>query len=695
MASAEPGILEPFGWSPVLIVDDDPASALLALKLLLRAGLRSVDTITDARLVVDWVDEHDPDLVLLDLHMPYLDGFTVLTALRERSTSTDLPVIVLTADDTSAASDRALGLGANDFLLKPLQSTALIHRARNLLDMRAAHRSLHRRQRWLEEAERFSRELFSGEIDDPLQTMASRSLHLADADHVLTMDCRPGPGRSAQEGCLSTPQSWLDHARSGSTSRLTVGLGQRLRAQVVEKATPVLIEDGRQDPDLTFDEQQQPDIGPMMLLPVSGTGTPRAVVGLVRHAGREPYSASDLETAQQFVSRAAIALELVDRRADRKRYLDFLEILVSQVAEYAIVRLDVDGKVASWNVGAERVQGYAADDAVGQHLSLFFTEEAVRAGVPQRLLDEAAETGRARHQGWGRRKDGTQFWGEASLTALRDERGALIGYAQVTRDMTESRRLELARESFFASLSHDLRTPLNSIQGFVELIAIVDESRRAEFIERVQSNVGRLTVLIDNLLDHARLRAGAVPLSLEVLDAATVATTCVRDLAPLLHTHRVVVADADLRVVADQQALGRVLANLLVNAVKYSPPGTPVEVTFDRDGDVGRIEVTDRGRGIAKLDLPTIFDEFERGALAEPDGGTGLGLASVRHLVTLQNGRVSIESEPGVGTTVRVELPIPGADLDVRHRRRRDVSETPVPSQRLEPTEEDAEAQTG
>jgi PAS domain S-box-containing protein len=655
MGSPEPGILEPFAWSPVLIVDDDPSSALLALKLLLRAGLRSVESITDARKVLHWVEEHDPDLVLLDLHMPFLDGFGVLTAIRERWSSTELPVIVLTADNTLEASDRALGLGANDFLLKPLQPTALTHRTRNLLDMRAAHRSLHRRQRWLEEAERFSRELFSGDIEEPLLTMASRSLQLADADHVLTMDCRPG---TAGDGCLSTPQSWSDVARSGTTSRLTVELGQRLHAQVVEKATPVLIEDARQDADLLFSESADPDAGPMMLLPVRGTDTPRGVVALVRHAGREPYSLSDLETAHQFVSRAAIALELVDRRADRKSYLDFFEILVSQVAEYAIVRLDVDGNVASWNVGAERVQGYSAEDALGRHLSLFFPEEDVRDGVPQRLLDEANGAGRAHHRGWGVRKDGTRFWGEASLTPLHDERGALIGYAQVTRDMTESRRLELARESFFASLSHDLRTPLNSIQGFVEMIPIVDDARRGEFIDRVQSNVGRLTVLIDNLLDHARLRAGAVPLYPEVLDAAAVAHTCIRDLAPLLGKHVISVDESELQVFADPQALGRVLANLLVNAVRYSPDGTPIEVTFEMDADVGRIVVTDHGRGIDKADLPTIFDEFERGALAEPDGGSGLGLSSVRQLVTLQNGRVWVDSDPGRGTTMTVELPL-------------------------------------
>jgi PAS domain S-box-containing protein len=653
-------VLEQFAWSRVLIVDDDESSALLALKLLLRAGLRCVDTITDARLALDWVSEHDPDLVLLDLHMPYLDGYAVLAGLRQRATSTELPVIVLTADDTHEASGRALGLGANDFLIKPLDATELTHRTRNLLDMRAAHRSLHRRQRWLEEAERFSRELFSGEIDTPLQAMATRAMDLADADHVVTL--QPLPSSAAADRDALPHHESADVQPSENAPRLSVDLGEQLRAQVTREATPVLIEDATEDPGLIITGNDAFDIGPMMLLPIAGAEAPQGVVCLLRERGREPYTPGDLETAHQFVSRAAIALELIARRADRKSYLDFFEILVSQVAEYAIVRLDVDGMIASWNTGAERVEGYPAEDAIGRHFSLFFAEEDVRDGAPQRLLDEARVSGRVQHRGWGVRQNGTRFWAEGSITSLRDDRGGLIGYAKVTRDMTESRRLEMARESFFASLSHDLRAPLNAIQGFAEMIPIVDEPRQSEFVNRVQSNVGRLTVLIDNLLDHARLRAGAVPLTPEVLGANAVVSGCVRDLAPLLASHQVDVADSDLKVFADQQALGRVIANLLVNAARYSPEGTPIEVRFESGADVGRIVVTDHGRGIAPEDLASIFDEFERGVLAEADGGTGLGLSSVQQLATLQGGRVSIESEPGVGTTVTVELPLTGPE---------------------------------
>jgi PAS domain S-box-containing protein len=649
MQSSEPGVLGTFAWSPVLIVDDDQASALLALKLLLRAGLRSVESVTDARLVLDWVDDHDPDLVLLDLHMPYLDGFTVLTALRERSTSTELPVIVLTADDTHEASERALALGANDFLRKPLDRIELTHRVRNLLDMRNAHRSLQRRQRWLEGAERFSREVFAGQIDASLTTVAARARELAEADHVLTLDCPPGEAADGTHRWTALQPTPLPHD-------LSLDLGHGLTEQL--SAHGILVDDAKDHPGLAITADTI-DVGPMMLVPIKGADAIQGAVGLMRQRGREPYTTSDLAAAEQFLHRAAIARELVDRRAERKRHLDFLDILVSQVAEYAIVRLDVDGTVASWNVGAERVEGYPADAAIGRHFALFFPEEDVRAGVPQRLLDEAGETGRSGHQGWGVRSDGTRFWAEVSLAALHDEHDAPVGYALVTRDMTDTRRLEVARDSFFASLSHDLRTPLNSIQGFVEMLPIVDEARRGEFIDRVQSNVGRLTVLIENLLDHARVRAGAVALNPRELDPAAVAAACVRDLAPLVGAHEIVIEPADFTVLADAPALGRVLANLLVNAINYSPDGTSIEVRFENDDHVGRILVTDHGRGLASDDLESIFDEFERGALAEDDGGTGLGLASVRQLVTLQRGKVSIDSELGVGTTVTVELPLP------------------------------------
>ena len=159
------------------------------------------------------------------------------------------------------------------------------------------------------------------------------------------------------------------------------------------------------------------------------------------------------------------------------------------------------------------------------------------------------------------------------------------------------------------------------------------------------------------MLDHARLRAGALPLMIEPINLKDTVEACVREQAPVLDGHDVADDEPKVEVLADRQALGRVLANLLVNAAKYSPRGTSIEVTVETGPLLGQIVVTDHGRGIAEADLTTIFDEFERGSLAEADGGSGLGLSTVQELVTLQQGRVTIASTLGTGTSVTVELP--------------------------------------
>lgn len=648
-------LLEPFAWSRVAVVDDNEAGATLVEKTLVRSGLKHVDRILDSREVEDWVSEHDPDLVLIDLHMPHVDGYEVLARLRERTTSADLPIIVLTADATMEASRRALGLGANDFLIKPLENTELIHRVRTMLDMRAAHRALQRRQRWMEAAELYARELFFGEVPDPVASVATTARRLSDADFVLTTPSPTDAGERSDPDATTYGWAADDTPLPRPVLQLDASLHERLR----QPAAEALLLDGCGAAQLVeVGNLDSSEIGSTLLIPFQGTEGPRGVVCLVRHRDREPFSATDLDGAHQFVTRAATAMELVNRREDRRRYLDFFETLVSQVAEYAIVGLDAEGRVASWNAGAARVQGYRAEEVLGEHFALFCIDDDVNGGLPERLLAEARDCGLSRHQGWGVRSDGSRFWAEISLTALRDQRGALLGYAAVTRDMTEARRLEMARESFFASVSHDIRAPLTAIQGFAEMIPVVDPAQQEEYVGRVRSNVTRLGLMVDNMVDHARLRAGALPIVIEPLDLAEAVATCARDLAPVLATHEVVADESDVHVLADREALGRVLANLLVNAAKYSPPGTKIEVVLEAVPPFGRIVVADHGRGIEEADLTTIFNEFERGALATSDGGSGLGLSSVHQLVTLQRGHVAIESKPGDGTAVIVDLPL-------------------------------------
>ncbi len=341
-------------------------------------------------------------------------------------------------------------------------------------------------------------------------------------------------------------------------------------------------------------------------------------------------------------------------RASEERF----RLLVSQVQDYAIIALDPDGVIQTWNLGAEHLKGYTAEEAVGRHFSMFYPAEDRAAGVPDRLLAHARAAGRVESGGWRVRKDGTRFWGDVVITALHDDEGRLTGYAKVTRDRTDLKRLEEASEAFYANFSHDFRTPLTAILGFAEAVRLAEGSARGHMLERIEANAGRLMEMVDDLVEFSLQHQGRAVLELEPLDVTELARSAVRELAPELGSDRVTVHGEPVSAMANLTAMHRVVTNLLVNALKYSAPETGVAIEVARtEAGAARVRVCDQGRGIDEADLATIFNEFERGRLSADDGGTGLGLSSVRELVRQQRGTVQIDSERGVGTTVTVELP--------------------------------------
>lgn len=338
---------------------------------------------------------------------------------------------------------------------------------------------------------------------------------------------------------------------------------------------------------------------------------------------------------------------------------DRLRYLVDAVTEYAIVMLDPDGIIESWNTGAERLKGYTHDEALGHHFSMFYIAEDRVTGLPQRLLDRARAEGSIEHTGWRVRKDGSQFWGDVVISALHDDHGNHTGFVKVVRDRTEQHRLEVAQDSFYNAFEHDFRVPITAIKGFAELIMDADPKDQACLVERVDSNANRLLTMVEELVDYARLRSGLIPISPQTIDMTSIARLAVANLASIAETSRVQFTPAaSVKVHADPAAFERVVANLVTNALKYSPEESDINFICERGGDVGVLRIIDHGRGIDERDLSSICLEFERGRLAQNDSGTGLGLASVQRLIDLQGGTVAISSQVGVGTTVTVRLPL-------------------------------------
>jgi signal transduction histidine kinase len=293
------------------VVDDNLPSLQLVQLLLGRSGFRGVHPVSDPRELIARYEQLAPELVVLDLHMPGMDGYATLTALRARATAADLPVLVLTADATRSATHRALELGANDFLTKPLDATELMLRVRNLLQTRALHVGLQRRHRWLEAAGRLASDLLADVCPEPLRRVSELARAAAAADAAVVV--LPSVGQR-NEPALSA-HVWV--GEHGGTAAAAVA--DAFARHVVAADTPRLIEDVGA---LVGDEQRDRySVGPAMLVPLRGADRQLGALLLCRRRGAEPFTPVELELAHGFAGQAVVAVEFAQARADQERMM--------------------------------------------------------------------------------------------------------------------------------------------------------------------------------------------------------------------------------------------------------------------------------------------------------------------------------------------------------------------------------------
>lgn len=355
------------------------------------------------------------------------------------------------------------------------------------------------------------------------------------------------------------------------------------------------------------------------------------------------------------------------------RFAEFrFQTVVASITDYAVFMLDTEGRVVTWNAGAERIKGYRASEIVGNHFSRFYPPEALAAGRPSYGLREAATHGRFEDEGWRVRKDGSLFWASVTITAVRDESDQLCGFIKITRDMTERRRLEELETStrrlsvFIAMLAHELRNHLAPLRHSVGVLQSLPDPAPAlaQCREAVHRQVGQLTRLVDDLLDVGRITSGKVELEDRPVTVRDLVSRGVESVQPKLATREQAVhvdlPPEPIVLRGDDARLVQVLHNLLDNASKFSPRGGRIDISARVEGPVVAIRVIDRGVGIAPGALESIFDLFEQeGAAHRPTDGFGLGLAICRSFVELHGGMISAESDgPGHGATFIIRLPV-------------------------------------
>jgi PAS domain S-box-containing protein len=384
---------------------------------------------------------------------------------------------------------------------------------------------------------------------------------------------------------------------------------------------------------------------------------------------------------------AKITRDITERRAAQEAIRESerqFRLLVAGVIDCALYMIDPNGVVTSWNAGAERIKGYTANEIIGHHFSRFYTEKDRAAGLPARALDTATREGRFEEEGWRVRRDGSLFFANVVLDAIRDEKGALVGFAKITRDITERRKAQNALQEAQAQraqaqkmealgqltggVAHDFNNLLMIVSGHLQTLkkGLGEDPKMARAAAAIELAARRGTALTRQLLTFSRRQPSnpaVLNLAERVEASRAMLMSSVGSVVQLVTTIGPEVAP----VRADAGELELALVNLVLNARDAMPGGGIVSITAENRtldwadtaaqlaGDFVALRITDTGCGIAPDLLPKVFDPFF--TTKDVSKGTGLGLSQVYGFAHQSGGTVVIESELGRGTTITLYLP--------------------------------------
>ena len=395
--------------------------------------------------------------------------------------------------------------------------------------------------------------------------------------------------------------------------------------------------------------------------------------------------------AEQFNEDLRVKNEMLRQSEDR------YQRMIAEVEDYVIIMLSLEGNIQNWNKGAQKIKGYSAEEIIGKHFSIFYGPEDQRKGIPNSLLAEASRNGKALHEGWRVKKDGSTFWGSVVMTALHNDEGVVIGYTKVTRDLTEKKLIEekllaasikleqknkdLERtneelSSFAYISSHDLQEPLRKIQTFSDRIMELEYQNLSEkgkdYFKRMQAGAQRMQKLIRDILAYSRTTTSEKKLELTDLNELLAQSkgeldVMIMEKKAMIESDRLPV----LNVIPFQ--VQQLFNNLLNNALKFSKSNEPPHIVIHAEivdakavpqpypnhaKKYCHISMKDNGIGFEPIYEKKIFEVFQRLHARNEYGGTGIGLAICKKIVENHNGVLTAEGQPNEGATFNIYLPV-------------------------------------
>lgn len=668
----------------ILLVEDNPADARLLTALLKNSQIPfNIEVVTDGEEATRYLTQADPhstvqvpDIVLLDINLPKKDGFEVLAEIRQDARVAGIPVIIISSSKNPEDVRRGQALNASGFFAKPsdigdyerLAETLIQEEFPRAMPVRFAAFSKKSSQTPLAAAEskgRQSDDLFRQIVE----AVKDYAIFMLDArGNILTWNA----GAERVKGYKASEII----GRHFSVFYPEADLKRHHPAHELEVATKT----GR------FEEEgwRVRKDGSTFWAHVTITAIRDAVGKLIGFG----------KVTRDFTERRESETKL--RESERR-----FRLLVEGVKDYAIFMLSPEGLIASWNVGAERINGYPASEVIGRHFSIFYPQEALASKHAEHELEVAKREGVYEEEGLRVRRDGSTFWANVVITALHDKDGVLQGFAKVTRDVTEKRKTDEARRKFSEELerkvkerteeleqsrrelieqrdqlkrsntdlqqfayvaSHDLQEPLRGIITCHQLLEkrfaqhITPEMQ--EYMSIAIESSQRMKALIEGLLQYGR--AGELSLTGNPVDFNQIAQDALVMLKPAIDDAGAKVTFGDLpKLHADPALMTHVFKNLISNAIKYSGEKSPVvEVSAEKQGTAWIFTVKDNGMGIEPQYFERIFVIFQRlHSDRRKYPGTGIGLAVCKRIIEAHGGTISLESTPGVGTTFRFKVP--------------------------------------
>ena len=581
----------------------------------------------DGAQAVALAQQHAPALMLLDVSMPVVDGLEALPEVLKASPSTR--VVMFSGFEEQGLAEKARALGAADFIEKSVPVDALVSRLLELLERPATPRRpsvaavVSVDQEVLDEhLERF-REVF----EEAAIGMATMTL----------------------TGRLVRANRALADLVGVRADRLVGRFYGDITDHEAERVTEALEDVQSRSLDLAVLEHGLAQGHDERLV--------RATLAPVRDSGGRPLY---LFLQVQDITAERAALDELRESEERFR------LLVAAVEDYAIFMLDPTGHIVSWNSGAQRSKLYTAEEIIGQHFRVFYPPEVAASRHPEHELEVALREGHYEEEGWRVRKDGSRFWANVLITAVFNKAGEHVGFAKVTRDNSERRRLEQEREAalgalaaaneeleqlnrrlqqaaddqsqFLAVTAHELRTPIGVLGGSAEMLsrhwAELEDDERRDLLATMTSSTVRLRRLLGDLLTASRLQASALDIQtaqVKVADVVADALSAVQSTNPGEKVS--FVGDPALTLEGDRDRLAQAVDNLVTNALHHGT--SPVVVDTEADDAMVTILVTDDGTGVPP---PMQARLFERFATGRTRGGTGLGLFIVRELARAHGG---------------------------------------------------------